>query len=183
MTTEIAVVIEEKRPVLKRWNWRQTSRLVGQLESQLAQKDDALVQAINDRDAARNERDEARRWAQEDRAAYAQKEREFHKDLSRIDEARTELSKRNLENFGRATRNENIAAALVSCLVMATGKAPHEAMLMFIDMTKQMGVFSDVLEDVRNAFKRGYDAQVDLVVNFEVDSVNQEVNCFDGGPC
>ncbi len=145
----------------------------------LRQKNDELVQALNQRDGAYAERDMLRiqiqreaRWFQEDRENWAKTrldyEREnieLHGQLATLQEVNAWLGETNQGNFDKAHRNSDVAAVLVSHLVAVTGLAPAKIMLELFNVAVQMGVdLQEASEEVRNALKRGNDAQIDEVV-------------------
>ncbi len=123
-------------------------------------KNDELVQARNERDAVRDERDEFYRALRLANAECA----ELRKDLQRLRDAHTDLTERNRVNFDKARRSGDVAAVLVSCLVAATGEDPAGTMLRFVEAFEQMGIDPDVINEVQNPLKRGYNAQVERIV-------------------
>src|SRR3989344_2794004 len=137
----------------------------------LRQKNDELVQARSERDDAYNERDEARRncneidhMAEVDYRDHQRTEDALLASLMQLKEANAELGTVNKRNFEKSRRNADVAAVLVSHLVAVTGLAPAKIMLELFNVAVQMGVdLREASEEVRNALKRGYAAQVDDV--------------------
>lgn len=193
----------EKVPTVRRRR-KSTRRLVAQLEHELAdskvilesrvknlhqtivsmgtdrdQKNEAYLQALNERDEARNQRDLSSRQAHDDRVASSLsnlKVVEISKDLWRLQDAHAQLNSdyvRLLElndvNFDRALRNADVAAMLVSCLVEVTGEDPTGTMMRVVNASKQIGIdLEKVRNEVQSALMRGNAARVEQAVDVAV---------------
>ena len=181
-----------------------TRRLVARLERELAEavrnidnfrfqlndvgsllslKSDELRQALNERDEARDDRDEAIRRYHEyvhqmkfERDHHESIETKLNQNLRFAINANEELKRTNLQNFDRAQRNSDVAAAL-ACLVAATS-TPLEALLKLTDTAIQMGMSEVVVKEIRTALKRGFAAEVDRVMEIATD----EFTAPDHGP-
>ena len=193
MTTEMAtgtgetmtgmVVRGQQRPR------KPTRRLVAQLERELAvarekceaanasltsmadalvEKNDQLVLALSERDAALDQRDNVRRLVQadwEDRQRMEQVLRgdlqQFRKEYDQLRRENLQLKNVNQRNFDKANRSADVSAVLASRLLAETDEGPVETRTMFIEFAEQMGVSREVLAEVRAALKRAYVARVE----------------------
>lgn len=110
-----------------------------------------LTYVLNQRDEAYDERDEVR-----------QRKRELSLALDRYSKENRILADTNRHNFDKSRRNADVAAVL-ACL-LATNNSPAEAMIKISETAMKMDVSPDVLGEVKNALKRGYNAQIDEMV-------------------
>ena len=131
----------------------------------LMQKNDDLVQARNERDMLRIQIQQNARRAQEDRENWI-------KTRLVLEEANAQLGRANQGNFDRAARKGEVAAVLAR--MAAEKDSPAEAMMKFSEAAIGMDVdLIEISEEVRAAFKRGYSAEVDMVVTAANERANE----------
>jgi hypothetical protein len=140
-------------------------------------RNDELMQALNEHDNARGERDLAisqLKSARESCVRLMGEVSELSRDLRRIHEAHSDLAGRTHESQEKAYRNGEVAAVLASCLVEATGEDPLGIMNRFAEAAERMGVSPEVLAECETALKRGYNAQIEQVINIvAAESLNE----------
>lgn len=164
-----ATNIELER-VRKNWDSQVTGlqELLIKRDVELKQKNDELTQALNERDVARTERDQERRWAQEDRVLNERRVTELRKDLRRIQEVHADLVERNRANFDKAYRNGEVAAVLACRL--AADNTPASLIKKFLETAALMGmdVAPEVFGVVQKILVRGYVSEVEHVTSEEL---------------
>lgn len=180
-TVAVTPSITDEQKVARR---RPTMRLVKHLQEKYQlltdswiKKNDDLTEALNERDTARDERDAANQEAADDCAKHLLTEHELRGDLRRLRDAFNELEKQhtllrvvNQINFDKAMRREDVATALVYCLVRVTGEDPNGMMFRLVEAVEQIGIPPEVLSESCAPLKRGYNAQVDRVVDIAVNT-------------
>lgn len=186
-TTTGMVVRHRQRPK------KPTARLVAQLERELAtarescevlnasltamgnalvEKNDRLVLALSDLDAALDRRDDARRLTQADYEENQHREQILQGDLNLLREDYTKLKREHVQlmdvnrrNFDKAARSADVSAVLASRIVAETDEGPVETVEKFAETANQMDVSLEVTAEVRVALKRAYVAQVEQTLD------------------
>ncbi len=138
-------------------------RRISDLNIVLEKKNDELTQALNDRDLARDERDDMREKNKDAISFLSGLVVGAGRDIKRLLDEKGEIIRLNQANFDKACRNMDMASVLALILVNS-GYTPDKLLADFTNLAPELGVSPEVLEDLGNALKRAFVRKIEMSV-------------------